>query len=67
MAQQWARERDETIRTKLAGMQELVRKLPAGLQPLEPLVAEGEPAEQILAAIDREFPPPTRKRPLAML
>jgi nucleotide-binding universal stress UspA family protein len=51
VAQQWAREHDQTVRDNLASMREFSRSLPPGLQSSEPLVAEGDPAEQILAAI----------------
>ena len=53
-AQKWAREHDEALRNNLASMRDFGRSLPAGLQLSEPLVAEGDPAEQILAAIGRE-------------
>ena len=54
MARKWAREHDESIRTNLARLQGFAQSLPDGLLAAEPIVAEGDPAEQILSAIGRE-------------
>jgi nucleotide-binding universal stress UspA family protein len=53
-AQKWAREHDEMMRDHQSRMQALARGLPVGLSSGEPLVAEGEAADQILAATHRE-------------
>jgi nucleotide-binding universal stress UspA family protein len=54
MVQAWAREHDEEVRANLAQMQGFVEHLPPPLTACRPLVAEGEPATEILAAIQRE-------------
>ncbi len=54
MVQAWAREHDEEVRANLAQMQDFVQHLPPPLTACHALVAEGEPATEILAAIQRE-------------
>ncbi|MBI3837526.1 MAG: universal stress protein [Planctomycetia bacterium] len=54
MVQAWAREHEEEVRANLAQMQDFVQHLPPPLAACRPLVAEGEPATEILAAISRE-------------
>ena len=53
MVQAWAREHDEDLRQP-AGMEEFVRGLPPPLNTSQALIAEGEPAREILAAIQKE-------------
>jgi nucleotide-binding universal stress UspA family protein len=54
MVQTWTREHDDEKRTNLARMQDFARGLPAPFLNAPPIVAEGEPAAEILAAIARE-------------
>jgi nucleotide-binding universal stress UspA family protein len=53
-AKKWVHEHQQAIDRNLASMRDLALSLPAGLPSEEPLVAEGEPADQILAAINRD-------------
>jgi nucleotide-binding universal stress UspA family protein len=53
MVQAWAREHDEELRAARARMDEFCARIGAGLR-CESIVAEGEPAAVILAAIARE-------------
>jgi nucleotide-binding universal stress UspA family protein len=52
--QRWVQEHDEEIQRNVTSMQQLTKGLPARLPLLSPLVVEGTPAEQILAAINRD-------------
>jgi nucleotide-binding universal stress UspA family protein len=54
MVQAWAREHDEEVRANLTQMQDFVQHLPPPLAACRTLVAEGEPASEILMAIHRE-------------
>ena len=54
MVQAWSREHDDEIRTNVARMQDFTLSLPAPFRKAQPIVAEGEPATEILAAIARE-------------
>ena len=54
MARKWAREHDESVRANLERLRGFAQSLPDGLLAAEPIVAEGDPAEQILSAIGRE-------------
>jgi len=54
MVRKWAREHDEEVQSNLTRIQEFVKDLPGVFSCAKPLVAEGEPAEQILAAAVRE-------------
>jgi nucleotide-binding universal stress UspA family protein len=54
MVQAWAREHEEEMKKNLAEMQAFVQHLPGPLQACRPNVSEGEPAGEILAAIQRE-------------
>jgi nucleotide-binding universal stress UspA family protein len=48
MAQAWAREHDEDLRTRLASLQAFVEGLAPPLRAMRPVVEEGEPAHLIL-------------------
>jgi nucleotide-binding universal stress UspA family protein len=54
MVQAWAKEHDEERRSCQANMEQFVATLPPTLSAAKVLVAEGEPAREILAAIQRE-------------
>ncbi len=54
MVQAWAKEHDEGRRVCQNDMQQFVAALPPPLSAAKVLVAEGEPAREILAAIPRE-------------
>jgi len=54
IVRKWAREHEEEVRSNLARIQDFVKDLPGVFSCNKPLVAEGEPAEQILATIGRE-------------
>lgn len=54
LVQRWVREHDEEIQSNVASLQQLMKGLSAQLPALSPIVVEGSPAEQILAAINRE-------------
>ena len=54
MVRKWAREHEEEVRSNLAAIQGFVKDLPGVFSCTRPLVAEGEPAEQILSAVGRE-------------
>jgi nucleotide-binding universal stress UspA family protein len=54
MVQAWTREHDDEKRRNLARMQDFAQSLPAPFLNAPPIVTEGEPATEILAAIARE-------------
>ena len=54
MVRKWSREHEEEVQGNLAKIQTFVKELPGVFSCTKPLVAEGEPAEQILAAAGRE-------------
>jgi nucleotide-binding universal stress UspA family protein len=54
MVQAWAREHDEELAASRKSMEQTFRSLPGPLAQCRPLVAEGEPAREILSTIDKE-------------
>jgi nucleotide-binding universal stress UspA family protein len=56
MSQAWVREHQQERETKQRELAAYVKQLPPGFQSSPPLVAEGNPAEQLVALIERERP-----------
>ncbi len=54
MVQAWAREHDAELRASRTQVEAFVRGLPAPLATCQPIIAEGEPAREILATIQKE-------------
>lgn len=54
MARQWAREHDSEVKNNLEELEQLVARHPKVFGKGVPIVAEGEPAEQILATAARQ-------------
>ena len=54
MVQAWAREHEEDLRASKTKMEEFIHDLPAPLNACRSVVAEGEPAREILATIQKE-------------
>jgi nucleotide-binding universal stress UspA family protein len=52
--QAWAKEHEEELRASQTHMADFVRSLPAPLSSCRSLVAEGEPAREILSAVQKE-------------
>jgi nucleotide-binding universal stress UspA family protein len=54
MAQAWRREHDQQIEQAVGELKQFQTQLPAEFRATEPIVAQGHPAEQILAMISRQ-------------
>jgi nucleotide-binding universal stress UspA family protein len=54
MVQAWVREHEEDLRASKSKLEEFTRGLPAPLSSCEALVAEGEPAREILATVQKQ-------------
>jgi nucleotide-binding universal stress UspA family protein len=54
MAEAWQKEFDQQLQVAVKALEKFQQTLPASFQGTEPMVAQGHPAEQILAAIDRQ-------------
>jgi nucleotide-binding universal stress UspA family protein len=54
MVQAWVKEHEEELRARRATMEEFVRALAPPLNAGQVLVTEGEPAREILAAVEKE-------------
>jgi nucleotide-binding universal stress UspA family protein len=50
----WTGQHDEAVRARIAQLEELSSELPPPCRECKPLVSEGEPATEILRAIEHE-------------
>jgi uncharacterized protein len=54
MAEAWKKEHEQQLQLAVAELEKFQQRLPAPFQATEPIVAQGHPAEQILAMIARQ-------------